>query len=138
MLGAPAAAAFGMQAAASLALAATIAVIWRKIADWDLRAAALIAAAPLATPYAFYYEAALLIPPVLIVARRGVIDGWLKGERPMIALLWLAPLAMPGAKDIPGAPYSFLAAAGVLALVLRRIFAALRARRALAPSARAT
>lgn len=129
MLGAPAAAALGAQAIASLTLAAVIVLIWRKIADPDLRAAALIAAAPLATPYAFYYEAALLIAPVLIIARHGVSGGWLKGERPAIALLWFAPLAMPGAKDVPGAPYSFLVAAGVLALVLRRVFAMLRAGR---------
>lgn len=128
-LGASPAAALAAQAVASLTLAAVIAIVWRKIADPDLRAAALIAAAPLATPYAFYYEAALLIAPVLIVARRGVCGGWLKGERPAIALLWLAPLAMPGPKDIPGAPYSFLVAAGVLAFVLRRVFAALRAER---------
>jgi hypothetical protein len=123
MIGAPNAAALAAQVGCSLGAAAAVALVWRRIKDWDLRTAILCAAAPLMTPYAFYYEIAILIPPALILARRGFEQGWLKGERTGLALLWAAPMALPGASHIPGLPLSFLTAAAMFALVLRRAFA---------------
>lgn len=129
MLGAPAAAAMAAQAAASLAFAGFVAIVWMRSKDGLTRLAVLVAAAPLATPYAFYYEAALLIPPMLSVARLGASLGWLRGERLALALLWLAPMFMPGPSAAPGVPYSFLVALGVFAIAARRagsLFAAPR------------
>jgi hypothetical protein len=123
MLGAPKALALAVQVASTLAVALAVALIWRRLKARDLRAAILCAAAPLATPYAFYYEIAMLIPPALILARRAVEQGWLKGERTALALLWAAPMALPGASHVPGLPLSFLTAAAIFALVLRRAFA---------------
>ncbi len=120
MLGLPKAAAFVLQAAVSIGVAIVVAIVWRRTRDWRLRAAILCAAAPLVTPYAFYYEIAILIPPVLLIAKCGLESGWLKGERTALALLWLAPMALPGAKEIPGLPLSFAVAAAVFALVVRR------------------
>jgi hypothetical protein len=124
MLGASAELAAVVQAAAGLLLAAAAAIVWRRTKETDLRLAILCAAAPLATPYAFYYEAAVFIPAVLALARRGAETGWLKGERGLIALLWAAPMLLPGRSAIPGIPLGFAFAALALAMVLRRAAAA--------------
>jgi hypothetical protein len=124
MIGAPKAFAMLVQAAGSLTLAALVALVWRRVEDRGLRLALLCAAAPLATPYAFYYEIAIFIPALIVVAQQGLATGWLKGERAALVLLWIAPMLLPGPKEIPGLPLSFLFAALTLALVLRRALAA--------------
>ena len=96
MLGAPSSAAGAVQSAASIALAAYVFIIWRRVKDWDLRLAALSTAAMLATPYAFYYEIVILTPAMFVIARRAVQTGWLPHERLALLLVWIAPLMMPG------------------------------------------
>ena len=118
LIGAPTAAALATQAVFTLCLAAFVFVVWRRTDEWDLRAMALCAAAPLATPYAFYYELPALIPPLILLARRGMAEGWLRGERPALAILWFAPVMLPGARD---SMMSFIIAFAVLALCARRI-----------------
>lgn len=130
MLGAPAPAAMAAQAGASLLLAAFVMIVWRRTKDVLLRLAALCAAAPLATPYAFYYEAALLIPPALAMARLGATTGWLRGEKWGLAALWIAPMWMPGPDGTPGVPYSFLVALCVFLSAARRTGSLLVAPRA--------
>ncbi|TFG88763.1 MAG: DUF2029 domain-containing protein, partial [Hyphomicrobiales bacterium] len=75
--------ALGTQIAASMAVAAIIAWIWsRKHAGNELRCAALCAAIPLATPYAFYYEMVVTLAAGLFLLR----DGFGRG---LLAKLWL-------------------------------------------------
>lgn len=123
LAGAPAAVAMGGQAIVSLMLAVFVFHVWRRTDEWDLRAMALIAAAPLATPYAFYYELTIFIPAIFLLARRGMEKGWLPWERPALVLLWTLPLFTPGEK---GSVLSFLVAAGAFALCARHVAAALK------------
>lgn len=127
MFGLPAAAGMPVQAVASLALAVYVIVVWRRAQDVDVRLAALATAVLLATPYAFYYEMALLVPPMFVVARRGLQQGWLPGERLSLIVIWVASLWPPGEPAIPGFPVSFAVALGAFLIAARRAWPAMHA-----------
>lgn len=118
LLGAPSNLAMALQITAAMGLAGFVFYVWRTVSDWDLRAMALLAAAPLASPYAFYYEMTIFIPALLLLARRGLAAGWLPGERAALSLLWIAPLYLPGDKN---SVLGFLIALSVVLLCARRI-----------------
>lgn len=115
LLGAPTGFAAAMHTGAMLGLIAFIVIVWRQTDEWDLRAIALTAAAPLATPYAFYYELTLFAPALILLTQRGLHHGWLKGERIALAVLWAAPIALPAT------PIGPLLSIGAFALCTRRI-----------------
>ena len=121
-IGAPAPAAMAGQAVVALGLAAFVFHVWRHTEEWDLRAIALIAAAPLATPYALYYELTIFIPAMLLLARRGLERGWLAWERPALVALWGLPLMVPGEQD---SALAAIVAAGALALCARHVLTAI-------------
>jgi hypothetical protein len=100
-LGASAIAATTAQGLATIALAAFVFLVWRRTTSWELRLIALAAAAPLATPYAFYYEAPIFIPALMILAKRGIEGGWLKYEKQALIALWVMPLLAPGPVWLP-------------------------------------
>lgn len=120
MLGAPAAVAGAVQALSSLAVAAFVFVVWRRVKEWDIRAAALSAATMLVTPYAFYYELVIMAPAILLMAKRAVEMGWLKYERITMIAIWILPLTAPGTGEIPGVPTSALSAFLAFFIVARR------------------
>ncbi len=120
VLGAPPAVASAAQALATCLLAACVAIVWRRIEAPDLRIAVLCAAAPLATPYAYYYEFAIVVPAIVAIARRAVDTGWLSGERSCIVVLWAAPMFAPGPDMAPGFPFSAAIAMFALFVVARR------------------
>lgn len=96
--GAPHAPALTAQVAIALAAAAAVGWVWsRPHASADLMAAALCAAIPLATPYAYHYEMTLTLAAALFLARDGF--GASRGARLWLLLLWLGPavnLALAG------------------------------------------
>lgn len=120
MLGAPARVAGGVQAAATLMLAAYVAFIWRRTKDADLRLATLSTAALMATPYAFYYEFVIALPAIFVIARRAVETGWLKGEKLSLIGLWLLTLQAPGDDVVPSLSVCALSAFVAFAIVARR------------------
>jgi hypothetical protein len=120
MLGAPAAVAGAVQGAATLSLAVYVFFIWRRVKDADLRLATLSTAALMATPYAFYYEFVIALPAALVIAKRAVVSGWLKGEKLSLVALWLLTLQAPGDDVIPSLSVGALAAFAAFAIVARR------------------
>lgn len=120
MLGAPSALAGAVQAGATLMLAAYVFVIWRRVKDADLRLATLSTAALMATPYAFYYEFVIALPAILVIARRAVETGWLKGEKLSLIGLWLLTMQAPGDDVIPSISVCALSAFAAFAIVARR------------------
>lgn len=122
-LGAPSIVALAGQMIVALFLVGFVFVIWRRTDQWDLRAMALCIAAPLASPYAMYYELTIFIPAIFLLAKRGIETGWLPYERPVLVALWAVPLFTPGEK---GSVICFLVAAGAFALCARHIWAALK------------
>lgn len=116
MLGASAKFAGAVQIFASLGLAAYVFIIWRRVEDWDLRLAALATSAMLATPYSFYYELVIMVPAMVLIAKRGVETGWLPYEKLTLIAVWILPLMMPGETGIPNLPIS--AAGSFLAFLI--------------------
>ncbi len=71
------------------AAALTVAIAWRCPAvGFDLRAAVLIVAILLSTPYLWYYESALLAPAALFLLRAGVLQANMPGLL-LSAAMWL-------------------------------------------------
>jgi hypothetical protein len=88
-LGVPAEVALPLQAGVTLAAAIAVAIIWRsRHLGFDVKAAALLAASLLASPYAWHYEAAFMAPVGLFLLRAGVL-----GPQPLhlllLTVLWL-------------------------------------------------
>ncbi|KVN44737.1 hypothetical protein WT12_21895 [Burkholderia territorii] len=85
-----------------VALAAQIAVgllaisaavqVWRRTDDMRLRAAALVVATLLTTPYLWHYELAWLGIAVFCLVAHGLDEGWLPGDQIVIVLAWLLPV----------------------------------------------
>ncbi len=88
-LGVPISTALILQWCITLLAAASVAIAWRSHRiSFDLKAAILLIAILLSTPYLWYYEAALLAPAALFMLRAGV----LRMEMPSILLaasMWL-------------------------------------------------
>jgi len=91
-----------VQGALTLLAAALVALAWRRREiGFDLRAAVLVAAIPLSTPYLWHYEAGLLAPAALLMVRAGALParpgGWglatlmWVGLGPSIAIELLVP-----------------------------------------------
>lgn len=91
LLGAPAAMAYAVQAAVTLALVALVArAAWRR--RWSPSLAALIlAAAPLATPFVLDYDLVLLAFPLLWLTEQGLRHGFADWEKLAILLAFAAP-----------------------------------------------
>lgn len=86
-LGLPEAAAVSAQWAMTALCALAVYLTWRRpTVSFDLRAATLLTAIPLASPYLWHYESAFLAPAALLLVRDGVITP----GRPLTLLLGLA------------------------------------------------
>ena len=120
VLGAPPMVASLFQLIPTLLLATYVAWIWRRVVDSDLRLAALATAAMLATPYGFYYEMAILVPAMLVIAKRAMQTGWLRGERLSLFVIWSMALMTPGSDTFPAFPTSFVVALGAFVIAARR------------------
>lgn len=118
-LGATAASAGRLQGSASLAAAVGVGALWRARAPAPLKAAGLLAAIPLATPYAFLYDAALLGPGVAFVYADLRGRGAVRRSEP-VALA--AAALLPAGYLVVGTawlPFACLALAAAVALRLR-------------------
>jgi len=95
--------ALSLQAAAGVLAAMAAWRVWRWAdAGPDLRAGVLIAAIPVATPYLWHYEGALMALAALFLVRAGAI-GTGPGGALLAALLWLGPAPAIVAEMLTGA-----------------------------------
>jgi len=82
-----------IQAAVALLMLVAVGWLWLRQFPMTIRGSALLFAAPLVTPYSFDYDLAVLTVALawlmLEVGRRGV----LRGEKLLVAVLWVTPLA---------------------------------------------
>jgi alpha-1,2-mannosyltransferase len=92
LLDAPIAAAYGVQALATLASALLVLWIWRQPNDQDLKNAVLVAATLLATPFVLDYDLMLLAPVIAWLTAKGLQSGALPWERIILAAACLDPL----------------------------------------------
>jgi hypothetical protein len=118
------------QGAATAGLALVIWRIWRSGAAYPLKAAALSAAALVATPYAFAYDMAALVIPAAFLAADQLGRGLLPGDKPVWIGLFAVPLAVlvtlgdnAGGPTFGGVPAGLAAALAISAAILRRALA---------------
>lgn len=92
MMHAPILVAYALHAMAALAAAVVVANAWRKPCAYPLRAAALVTASLLISPYLYDYDMVWLGLVIAWLCVHGVARGWRAGEREWLVLLWLTPL----------------------------------------------
>ena len=112
--------AYAAQGAILLAVAASIAWLWRGKAAFPLKAAALLIGTLLATPYSLDYDLMLLAPAIAYLAVDGLQRGFAPWQKTILAALWIVPLvarSVPQAALIPLAVPIMLAA---FVILLRR------------------
>ncbi|QIL02858.1 DUF2029 domain-containing protein [Sphingomonas sinipercae] len=113
------AAAYGVQAI--LTAAALAAVVILAVRDnRDLRNAAVTAAALVATPYVLDYDFVVLGVGLAFLWRDGEKHGFLRWDRTLMALIWIAPLAARGIAAATTVPLGLITALLVLGISLRR------------------
>ena len=127
-LRAPAGLAWFAQAAIAVGAAVVVWQVWRSAIPYRLKAAALSAAALLATPYAFAYDMAALAIPAAFLAADQLERGLLPGDKAIWAALFGAPLAVlvtlgdnAHGTTFGGTPIALLTALALFAAILRRI-----------------
>lgn len=90
-LGGGMALAWTVQAAAAAAAAVFVFATWRRDLPYDVKAAVLVAATPLATPYAFTYDLAMMFVAIAFLARQGLDRIYLVAVAVAAVLLLVAP-----------------------------------------------
>ncbi|VVE29652.1 hypothetical protein PCA20602_03581 [Pandoraea capi] len=93
---------------------------WRRPGVFALRAATLVCATTLISPYLYDYDLALLALVIAWYVRDGAARGWLRGEREWLVLLWITPaLGLLGSLQI-GFQFLPFITLGTLAMLWRR------------------
>jgi len=80
-----------LQSLSTIGALAVVVWIWRRPLPLSLRGSALAAAIPLATPYGFSYDLALLGLPLAWLAWDGLTRGWRRSDLAVLVLVWMAP-----------------------------------------------
>jgi alpha-1,2-mannosyltransferase len=120
MWGGPVALAYAIQGSVTLVLAATMAWLWRAPVDFALKAAGLIIAAVLATPYSLDYDMTALAPAIAFLTVHGKRRGFAPYEISALAALWVAPLVARSLAQAMLLPVGVVAMAAMLVVVLHR------------------
>jgi alpha-1,2-mannosyltransferase len=120
MWGGPVPLAYAVQGAVTLALAAAMAWLWRAPVDFALKAAGLVIAAVLATPYSLDYDMTALAPAIAFLAVHGTRCGFAPYEKSALAALWIAPLVARSLAQAMLLPVGVTAMAAMLAVILHR------------------
>lgn len=84
--------AYAVHLMGAAAACAVVAYAWSRPCSFALRAAAVLIASMLASPYLYDYDLAFLGLAIAWLASHAVRQGWLPGEREGLILLWLLPL----------------------------------------------
>jgi len=92
LLGAPVDWAYGAQVLMALGAAATVALVWWRPVPLPLAAAVLTSGSLLVSPHVNDHDLALLAVPIALLAWHGHQQGWLRGEREILVIAWLAPV----------------------------------------------
>jgi alpha-1,2-mannosyltransferase len=120
MWGGPVPLAYAVQGAVTLMLVAAMAWLWRAPVDFALKAAGLIIAAVLATPYSLDYDMTALAPAIAFLAVHGMRCGFAPYEKSALAALWIAPLVARSLAQAMLLPVGLFAMAAMLIVILHR------------------
>jgi len=111
--------AYALQAVTTAATLAALIGLWHSRADWRLKAAALITASLLATPYVLDYDMVALAPALAFIILHGCEKGFGPFEKSALAIVWVAPLFARPLGSI-GLPLGVIVMAGFFAGIIHR------------------
>jgi hypothetical protein len=94
--------------------------LWRAPVDFALKAAGLIIAAVLATPYSLDYDMTALAPAIAFLAVHGMRCGFAPYEKSALAAVWIAPLVARSLAQAMLLPVGLFAMVAMLIVVLHR------------------
>jgi alpha-1,2-mannosyltransferase len=120
VLGAPLSLAYAAQLLSCALAVASIILIWRSPAPLATKAAAVIVATFLATPYAWDYDAVVLVFAAAWIGREGLRTGFLPWERIAIVALLASPLVTMATTKLAGLQLGPVVLWLVLLLLVRR------------------
>jgi hypothetical protein len=120
-LGAPDAVASALQGLVAAAAAACVWFAWRRpAAPFEARAATLVIASLLAFPYVFYYDLTWAGLALAWLARDGMRRGFFQGEREVLLIAFLCPIAILPIYFLTGVQIGFVIMLALLAIATRR------------------
>jgi hypothetical protein len=112
--------AYAAQGALVLAIAFTLALLWRRPGPLAPKAAALITGALLATPYILDYDLVATAPAVAFLVAHGLARGFLPYEKTALAAIFIAPLIARVVAEHTRLPIGLLALVTLFLLAWRR------------------
>jgi hypothetical protein len=121
MWGASVGLAYLAQATVTLCVGAALVWLWRTATPFALKAAALLIATLLATPYSLDYDLMLLAPAIAFLAIDGLKRGFAPYEKTLLALLWLVPLIARTVAQASLVPLAVPAMIALFAMIMTRI-----------------
>jgi alpha-1,2-mannosyltransferase len=113
--------AYAVQTIAVLISGTIVVSIWLSHrVPFDIKAAALVAATPLVSPYVMDYDLVLLALPIAWVVRDGLQRGFLSWEKPVLFMTWMLPLFARWLALTESIPIAPLVTTILLACIARR------------------
>jgi hypothetical protein len=92
--------------------------LWRSKVDLALKGAALATAALIATPYVLDYDLVLLGVAIALLVGRGLTYGFMRWEKTLLAVAWLAPGVTRSLATLVPVQLGFLTMAILLCVIL--------------------
>jgi alpha-1,2-mannosyltransferase len=83
--------AYAVQGTVTFALIVALFILWRSATDFRQKAAALMTATLIATPYFYDYDMAILTPALAFAVSYGVARGFGPFEKSGLAFVWITP-----------------------------------------------
>ena len=120
MWGASVPAAYAIQTALALMLAASLAWLWQSDAAFELKAAALATASLLATPYVLDYDLVALAVAIAFFASHGLNRGFRNYEISLLAAAWIVPLLSRVIAGVTGIPLGLMVLLALYVFIVRR------------------
>jgi hypothetical protein len=120
MWGAGVQAAYTVQIALTLLLAASLAWLWHSGAALELKASALATGSLLATPYVLDYDLVVLAVAIAFFVRHGLSRGFRDYEISLLGAAWIVPLLSRSIAGVTGVPLGLLVLLGFYVFTLRR------------------
>lgn len=121
--------AYAVQAAATLASIAAVALLAWRNGRPDLRNALVCAAVLVSTPYALDYDYVVLLPALAFLWRDAERHGWLTWDKSLMAIAWIAPLVARQVAQFTFVPLGLAMAVAIAVIAVRRQLRASPSRR---------
>ncbi|MDX1574890.1 MAG: glycosyltransferase family 87 protein [Kiloniellales bacterium] len=124
LIGTPVDWAYAAQGAVALVAAVAVALVWWRRVPLPLAAAVLTSGALLVSPHVNDHDLALLAVPIALIAWHAQQVGWLRGEREILAIAWLAPVITAIIAEPTRLQVGFLCLLALFALAVKRALGA--------------